>query len=107
MMGRMQRRKGARVEIMCRDLLREIYPDAVRSCNQAHGADMCDIEKTPFWCESKGGKSIGLWAALRQAQDDRKAAKDDRPILLYLRRDRTEPVVVMIATEWVDECLRR
>ena len=65
------------------------------------------VVSTPFYIECKTGKSIGLWAALRQAQDDRHEAKDDRPILLYLKRDRTEPVVVMIASEFVDECLRR
>ncbi len=101
-MGSMQRRKGKVIERLCCSILRAIYPDVMRSANQSGGASMCDVEKTPFWIESKGGKRINLWDALRQAQDDRKAANDDRPVLLFLKRDRTEPVVVMLASEFVE-----
>jgi hypothetical protein len=106
-MGRSQRDKGKRGERHAVQLLLPIYPDARRSANQSGGAVQPDVDGTPFWVEAKTGKSIGLWAALRQAQDDRKAAKDGRPILLYLRRDRTDPVVVMLASEFVEECLKR
>ena len=106
-MGRSQRLKGQRGERHCCDLLRPIYPDVMRSANQAGGASMCDVEKTPFHIECKAGKAPGLWAALRQAMRDREAANDDRPIMLYLRRDRTPAVVVMLADEFVEECLRR
>ena len=106
-MSRSQRDKGKRGERYAVQLLQPVYPDARRSANQAGGAVQPDVDGTPFWVESKTGKSIGLWVALKQAQEDRAAAKDPRPILLYLRRDRTEPVVVMLASEWLEECCKR
>jgi len=106
-MGKMQRRKGAVNERDAANWIKPIYPDARRSANQAAGAMQPDVDGTPFWVEVKSGKSIGLWAALQQAIYDRKVANDGRPILLYLKRDRTVPVVVMLASEFMDECLKR
>jgi hypothetical protein len=106
-MGKASRDKGKRVEREAVKLLREVYPDARRSANQAGGAAQPDIDGTPFWVEVKGGKSIRLWDALEQAWEDSVAARDPRPILLYLKRDRTEPIVVMLASEWLEECVKR
>ena len=105
-MGKSQRDKGARVERECAHFLAPRYPNARRSANQAGGAVLPDIMRTPYWVECKGGKSIGLWAALKQAMDDREAADDSRPILLYLKRDRTPPVIVMLASEWMEDAMR-
>jgi hypothetical protein len=102
-MGKMQREKGKRVERMCVHLLEPVYPDARRSANQSGGAIQPDVDDTPFWVECKGGKAPGLWAALRQAQNDRDSTHDGRPILLYLKWDRKPAVVAMPAHEWDEE----
>jgi hypothetical protein len=106
-MSKASRDKGKRGERAAVKLLREVYPDARRSANQSGGAVQPDVDGTPYWVECKTGRSIGLWAALQQAIDDRAAAGDGRPILLYLKRDRTAPIVVMLASEWIEECCKR
>ncbi len=106
-MGKFSRDKGKRTERECVHWLREIYPDARRSANQAGGAVQPDVDSTPYWIECKGGKSIGLWSALAQAERDRKSCDDDRPLLLYLARTSGPRVVVMLASEFLEECLKR
>jgi hypothetical protein len=106
-MGKSQRDKGKRGERECVNWIKEIYPDARRSANQSGGAAQPDVDGTPYWVECKSGKSIGLWAALKQAMEDRKLAKDPRPCMLYLARTNGERVIVMRAEDFMDECLRR
>lgn len=103
-MGKFSRDKGARVQGHCARLLRKVWPKAHSTgSSQWGGADVPDVDGSPFHVECKGGKSIALWAALRQAETDRAAAgQPDRPILLYLRLDRRPPVVVMLASEWIE-----
>jgi hypothetical protein len=105
--GKSQRDKGKRGERECVNWIKPIYPDARRSANQAGGAVQPDVDDTPFWLEVKSGKSIGLWAALEQAKRDREKAGDDRPIMLYLARTNGPRVVVMLAEEFMEECLKR
>ena len=106
-MAKFSRDKGKRVERECANWLKPIYGDARRSANQAGGAVQPDIDGTPYWIEVKGGKSIGLWAALSQALEDKKLARDDRPVMLYLSRTNGAKVVVMLADEFMEECLKR
>ena len=103
-MGKFSRAKGARVQGHCARLLRRLWPRARSTgSSQWGGAEVPDVDGTPFWVECKGGKSIGLWAAMRQAEHDRaEAGTPDRPILLYLRLDNRPPVVVQLAEEWVE-----
>lgn len=85
-MGKSQRLKGQRGERRARDLLREVYPDAYRSANQAGSDACCDVEGTPWWCEAKEGKTHRIWAAVRQAVEARDAAGDNRPIVVISHR---------------------
>jgi hypothetical protein len=94
-MGRSQREKGRRGEVRARDLLREVYPDAYRSCNQAGADACCDVEGTPWFVEAKEGKTHRIWAAVRQAVEARETAKDDRPIVVISHRTRGMTLAVV------------
>jgi len=106
-MGKASRTKGARGQIYARDLLRKVWPGAYSTGLQQRktGPKPPDVEGSPFWLESKcGGARIeSLWSALRQAEGDRIEAKTPkRPIAIYMRKDRTTPMVCMPADEWIE-----
>jgi hypothetical protein len=103
-MGRKSQGKGRRVELVCRDFLRRLWRRAYRVGIQMP-VKQPDIDGTPFWVECKGSKAeSGLhpWAALQQAEKDRKACHDDRPVLIYMKADRKPAVVMMLADEWLE-----
>ncbi len=103
-MGKASQNKGRRVELGCRDFLRKVWPGAYRVGMQMP-VKQPDIDRTPLWIECKGSAAeSGLhpWAALQQAERDRKANHDPRPILVYLKADRKPAVVMMLASEWLE-----
>ncbi len=104
-MGKSQQRKGKRVEVLCRDWLRRVWPGAYRVGIQMH-VRQPDIDGTPMWVESKSSASeSGLhpWSALAQALRDRAANHAlHRPVLLYLKADRKPAMVMMLADEWIE-----
>jgi hypothetical protein len=59
------------------------------------------VDDTPFWVECKTGKSPSIWKAFIQAAGDSSKAEDERPLLVYLKKDRTPPIVAMLANEFV------
>lgn len=105
-MGKASRDKGKRGELLARDLLRRVWPGAYRTGDQRRSTDEPgppDVEGTPYWVEVKFQQRINIWEALKQAQRDRAAAHaEHRPVLLYLRRNNTPPIVVHIANEWIE-----
>ncbi len=103
-MGRKSQDKGRRAELACRDFLRRLWRGAYRVGIQMP-VKQPDIDRTPFWIECKGSaEPSGLhpWSALAQADRDRTANHDPRPILIYLKADRKPAVVMMLATEWLE-----
>lgn len=102
-MGKASRDKGRRGEIRARNLLREVYPDAYCSCNQAGSDACCDVEGTPWWCEAKEGKTHRIWAAVRQAFEAGAAAGDDRPIVVISHRTRGMTLAVVLWEDWQAE----
>jgi hypothetical protein len=96
-LGKSQRAKGCRGELYARDLLRQVYPKAYRSGDQWRDVRHCDVEGCPYWVEAKFGARPNVWAALAQAERD----TDGRPILIYLRRDRTTPLIALPAADWI------
>lgn len=101
-MGKAQREKGKRFERWVVKWLAPVCPKLFRSANQAGGANMSDVEVSPYWIEAKHDNRISVWALLAQAQKDREAVNDSRPILGVLKHDRKEPIVVMLAGEFLD-----
>lgn len=105
-MGRRSRDKGVRVELLCRDFLRRVWPAAYRTGLQWGLVRAPDVDGSPFFVECKGAATeSGLhpWAALRQAQRDRVAVgTPSRPVLVYLKADRKPAVVLMLANEWLE-----
>jgi len=102
-MGKSQRNKGRRGEIRARNLLREIYPDAYCSCNQAGSDKQPDVDGTPWWVEAKEQKTHRIWAAVRQAVDARDAAGDDRPIVVISHRTNGMTLAVVPMGDFLDE----
>ena len=101
-MSASQRRKGAQWE---RDLAARwrdagIYPNAQRGTGQARsGADVPDVDGTPWWVECKVGKRPNLLAALKQAEAATLVAREHgrgkRPAVVVAKWDGQRPVVAM------------
>jgi hypothetical protein len=101
--GKMSRDKGKRGEYEARDFLKRWFPLACRGANQSRsGNDAADIEGTPFWVEAKLGAKPNVRAALAQAQE----ATNGRPVLVYVRDDKSKPFFVLDA-ESMEYLLRR
>lgn len=81
-------RKGKRGELQVRDLVALLWPEATRGATQGDGAHSCDVERTPFWIESKNGVIPNVWRALEQATRDGRAEKDPRPPVVVAHRTR-------------------
>lgn len=101
-MAKASRDKGVRGELYARDLLRDAgYTSAYRTGNQWGDAKVPDVDGSPYWVEAKHGKSPPIWPAVEQALRDRKAADtEERPILIYARKNNRPPLIVMLADEW-------
>lgn len=97
-MGKLSRSKGKRGEYEMRDFLRKWFPDARRGANQSRsGSDSADVEGTPFWTEAKLGAKPNVRAALEQAAVAADAHAEDRPVLVYIRDDFSDPFFAMPA----------
>jgi hypothetical protein len=105
--GKSSREKGKRGERRAVKFYERTYPDAHRSTDQARDARHCDVEGTPFWVEAKEGKRPSIWAALRQAIEDRKTAGNHRPIHVFAHLTNGPTVIVMLADEYEEENLKR
>jgi hypothetical protein len=95
--GKSQRDKGKRGELMAAEVMRCVYPDARRGRQDRFGTDAPDVEGTPWWIEVKIGKAPPVWPAWKQAT----TATDGRPPLVIVRRDREEALAVLRLTDLV------
>jgi len=93
-MSKYQRQKGARGEREVASLWKEIgFPFARRKLSQYQEKSGVDLENTePFIVQCKVGKSIHLWKALKEIEENRK--KSELPIVMF-KRDRDEWIVLM------------
>lgn len=84
-MGRASRDKGKRGELEAVRLLRAAgYEDARRGVLQSRGAEVADVEGTPWWLEIKRGSRPNIRRALEQGLGD----TDGRPVVVLSRDDR-------------------
>ena len=97
-MGKRSRTKGARGEREVVALLAPVYPGAKRGLTQTRSGDDCaDVEGTPFFVEVKIGQRPNIMGAMRQATE----ACDDRPPVVFTRRDGEQWLVTMRAEDWL------
>jgi len=83
-MGKRERDKGKRVELLLRDKLREFgWAGAERGQQRHGGPDSPDVRYGPTGChfECKGVESLRLTAAIRQAEAD--AGPGEAPIVVW------------------------
>ena len=88
------RRKGHDFERRIANELRGVWPDACRGYGQSRsGADVPDVDGTPFWIECKRGTAryVNERQALKQAQ----ANSDGRPAIAICKVDREEITVTL------------
>ncbi len=97
-MGRASRDKGKRGEREVCALLRDLYPDARRGFQSRQGDDEADVECTPFWVEVKRVKAQ---ETPRKAMAQAVAATDGRVPVVFSRRDNSDWLVTMRASDWV------
>lgn len=91
MSGRRSRRKGSAFEREIANALKPYFPKARRGIGQARsGGEVCDVEGTPYWIETKRHKRCSIPAAWRQACE----ATDGRPCLV-ISKDDGGPVLVV------------
>ena len=102
-MSKAQREKGKRLEREAAILLQAIYPSAHRSAMQAGGAYQPDIEGTPYWVEVSGGARPDIMGKVRQAERDKAACGDTRPILVMTHQDRGPWLVTMWVGDWIED----
>jgi hypothetical protein len=100
-MSASQRRKGHAWERDVVHMLRQIWSTARRGLGQTRGAEVCDVEGTPYWIECKVGAQPNVRAAMAQALEDATKAGDPRPLLVITKRDREEPLVTMSLVNFV------
>jgi hypothetical protein len=98
--GKLSRTKGAAFEKEIARALREIFVRARRGIGQARAAnEVPDVDGTPFWIETKHGKSVSVRAAYRQALAARgscpELARRAHPILVVHREDREETLATL------------
>lgn len=98
--GAASRRKGHTWERQVARDLREIFgPDVKRGFQTRGGTkEAPDVDGTPWFIECKCGKATNIKAALRQAVE----ATDGRPPVAICKDDRTEPVVAMLYSDWLN-----
>lgn len=101
-MGKAQREKGKRGELLLRDVLREAgWPSAERGQQRAGGADAPDVRGGPrgVHFECKFVETLTPRAALQQAARD--AARDSVPVVAW--KTSREPWVAVLM---LDDLLR-
>jgi hypothetical protein len=77
----------------------EIFPEARRGLQYQDGSHCSDVVGTPFHIECKRGKKPNIRAALKQATQDNQGKLW---IACVIRDDRSEPIVVMPFTDWLE-----
>jgi len=95
MAGKSSRDKGQRGERAIVSSLRRCFPN-VRRGRQYDSARECDVEGTPLRIENKFVKTISynqLREWLERNEEEGKEWKDDRPAVLFTKRDREEPLL--------------
>jgi hypothetical protein len=94
--GARSRRKGAVWERRVAEIMRDNgHPEARRGVLQSRGAELADVEGTPYWVECKVGARQNPRAALRQAIED----TDGRPVVAVIRDN--SPGGGAAAFDWV------
>jgi hypothetical protein len=117
-LGKRSKVKGRAWEQAVVRLLKPIFGDKVHRGHQdsrggAAAGEGCDVEGTPFWCETKHGKAVSPMAALRQCREAQLARADTRPPVVVVKDDRkppewkvgkplSPPMVVMELSDWLD-----
>lgn len=117
-LGKRSRNKGKIWERTVVKLLKPIFGEKVHRGHQdARGGvaagEGCDVECTPFWCETKHGSAVSPMAALRQCREAQQARGDTRPPVAIVKDDRKPPgwrvgkpleppMVVMELSDWLD-----
>lgn len=103
-MSASERRKGHSFERAMAALFRRVFPDARRGL-QSRDQRECDLEGTPIRWELKSWKN---WPSAVKAyeQCERDAAKfdDERPRAVILKRNFSEPFVVMKVLDFLKLC---
>lgn len=103
--GRNNRAKGAAFERDVAEALRELYPTAKRSIGQARtGAEVPDVQGTPYWVETGFGETVTGRGKLAQAVRDWLAADGmaafSMPVAVT-RKHREDPIVTMRFSDWL------
>ncbi len=97
--GKANRNKGAAFERHVATELRAVYPDARRGYQRRSGSDEPDIAGTPWWVECKVSKGTPqVYRAYWQAERD----SDGRSILVVSKQDRTDPLVTLTLSDFLD-----
>lgn len=103
-MSKFSRDKGIRFELAMAALFRRVFPAVYRG-KQNDDPKFCDLEATPIRWELKHWKN---WpSAVRAVQQCEKNAaeyNDDRPRGVILKRDFSEPFVVMKVLDFLKFC---
>jgi len=107
-MGARSRRKGAAWEREIAIRLNDArIPgwDTRRGLGQTRsGAEVCDVEGSPFWIECKCGRRPNIYAALAQAEE----ARDERAPVVVARKNSagggapSVDTVTMRLEDWID-----
>ena len=103
-MSSSQRNKGAAFERAMAALFRRVFPDARRGL-QMRDQRECDLEGTPLRWELKAYKNWpSAVKALEQCERDAEAWDDERPRGVILKRNFSEPFVVMKVLDFLKLC---
>lgn len=103
-MGKASRDKGTRFELAMAALFRRVFPDAFRG-KQDDNPRFCDLEGTPVRWELKHWKTWpSVVKALEQCEKNAAEWKDDRPRGVIVKRDYSDPIVVMKVLDYLKLC---
>ncbi len=109
--GRYARTKGARFEREVAEAFKPLFPDARRGIGQTRCAgEVCDVEGTPLWIETKFRQHIDLQKAMVQANRARAVKHDPRPPVVIWRKLRARSLCVtchlgLLTALWTGEQL--
>lgn len=107
------RRKGQSFEREVAGHLRPLFPDARRGLSQTRGgAEVADVEGTPFWVECKHRDKPNVLGAMEQAERDEAAWRAANPTAprqppLVVVRKTGEPIIAAMRLDDLMELLRR
>tara|TARA_Y100001938_G_scaffold126284_1_gene178085 strand:- start:373 stop:696 length:324 start_codon:yes stop_codon:yes gene_type:complete len=101
MSGRKSRSKGARWEREVSRTFSEAFGvDAHRGDQRRKGSDAPDVDwrGCPWWIEAKVGQRPNIQKAVHQSLE----ATDGRTIVVVSKKDREEPLVTMLMSDWIE-----